>query len=173
QTVSAGDPLLQLSDDHQFEITAELSQQDWKLLKQPLSGQKADLYHRDGRLLGQARIRQGGGFLDPKTRQVRIFLDVTDPQETVLAGDFLRVSFRGRELANTLTLPESTLTRAGHIWQVDGGNLLQQITPRVLFRKEGTITIAAPEGAGPWRVAKTPLASFLPGQRVSPKPAEG
>ncbi|MEX0304806.1 MAG: efflux RND transporter periplasmic adaptor subunit [Leisingera sp.] len=173
QTVSAGDPLLQLSDDHQFEIAAELSQQNWKLLKQPLSGQKADLYHRDGRLLGQARIRQGGGFLDPKTRQVRIFLDVTDPQDRVLAGDFLRVTFRGRVLSGTLTLPESTLTRAGHVWLVDGDSLLQRITPKVLFRSEGSFTISAPEGTGPWQVAKTPLASFLPGQRVSPKPAEG
>ena len=173
QTVSAGDPLLQLSDDHQFEITAQLSQEDWSLLEQPLSGQMADLFHRDGRLLGQARIRQGGGFLDPKTRQVRIFLDVTEPQDGVLAGDFLRLAFRGRVLSGTLTLPESTLTRAGHVWLVDGDSLLQRFTPKVLFRSQGTITIAAPEGTGPWRVAKTPLASFLPGQRVSPKPAEG
>lgn len=171
QTVSAGDPLLQLSDDHQFEITAQLSQEDWKLLEQPLSGQMADLFHRDGRLLGQARIRQGGGFLDPKTRQVRIFLDVANPQDGVLAGDFLRVAFRGRVLSGTLTLPESTLTRAGHVWLVDGDSLLQRITPKVLFRHKGTITIAAPVDTGPWRVAKTPLASFLPGQRVSPKSA--
>lgn len=173
QTVSAGDPLLQLSDDHQFEITAEVSQQDWNLLQQPLSGQMADLYHRDSRLLGQARIRQGGGFLDPRTRQVRIFLDVTDPKEGVLAGDFLRVALRGRELPGTLTLPESTLTRAGHIWLVDGTGLLQRITPKVLFRHGGNITIDAPEGTGPWQVSRTPLASFLPGQRVSPQPAEG
>ncbi|MGR3760671.1 efflux RND transporter periplasmic adaptor subunit [Roseobacteraceae bacterium NS-SX3] len=173
QTVSAGDPLLQLSDDRQFEIAAGLSQENWKLLQQPVNGQAADLYHRNGQALGQARIRQGGGFLDPKTRQMRIFLDVTDPQEAVLAGDFLRVTFRGRELSSTLTLPEGTLTRAGHIWLVDGANLLQRVTPKVLFRHQGNITIAAPKGTGPWRVAKTPLASFLPGQRVSPKPAEG
>ncbi|MEW2912607.1 efflux RND transporter periplasmic adaptor subunit [Leisingera sp. JC11] len=173
QTVNAGDPLLQLADDRQFEITAGLSQEDWKLLQQPVTGQMADLYHRNGQPLGQARIRQGGGFLDQKTRQMRIFLEITDPQQAVLAGDFLRVAFRGRELSNTLTLPEGTLTRAGHIWLVDGAGLLQRITPRVLFRHGGNITIAAPDGTGPWQVARTPLASFLPGQRVSPKPADG
>ncbi len=173
QTVNTGDPLLQLSGDLRFEITAELSQEDWKLLEQPVTGQTADLYHRGGQLLGQARIRQGGGFLDPKTRQLRIFLDVTDPPPAVLAGDFLRIAFRGRKLSRTLTLPEGTLSRAGHIWLVDSSGLLQRITPKVLFRHQGNITIAAPEGSGPWQVAQTPLASFLPGQRVSPKPVEG
>lgn len=173
QTVSPGEPLLHLSDDRQFEITAELSQDDWKLLEQPVSGQAAELFHRNGQPLGQARIRQGGGFLDQKTRQMRIFLEVTEPQEAVLAGDFLRVDFRGRKLANTLTLPESTLTRAGHVWLVDGDNRLQRLAPDILFRSGGSITIAAPGGPGPWRVARTPLASFLPGQRVSPQTAEG
>ena len=173
QTISPGEPLLHLSDDRQFEITAELSQEDWSLLEQPVTDQAADLFHRNGQPLGQARIRQGGGFLDPETRQMRIFLDVAKPQQAVLAGDFLRVAFRGREIANTLTLPESTLTQGGHLWLVDGNNLLQRVAPDVLFRNGGSITIAAPDGRGPWRVAKTPLASFLPGQRVSPKPAEG
>jgi len=172
QTVTAGEALVALSDDSQFEVKVELSQSDWALLMHPVAGAKARLYHRDGRPLGTALIRQGGGFLDPQTRQVRVFLEVSDPAEGLLAGDFLRVVFDGRMIADTLTLPETALTRSGHIWFVDGDDLLVRQTPKILFRDDGTVTIALPDMPGPWRVARTPLASFLPGQRVTPQLAE-
>ncbi|MGR3624236.1 efflux RND transporter periplasmic adaptor subunit [Pseudophaeobacter sp.] len=175
QTVSASEALLTLSDDNQFELMVELSQEDWALLEHPIAGGQAELFHRDGHPLGTAHIRQGGGFLDPLTRQIRIYLEVTNPTQGVLGGDFMRVTFKGRELANTLTLPESTMTRAGHIWLVDGLDQLLRHSPNVLFRSDGKITIALPDlasSSGNWRVAKTPLASFLPGQSVTPKPVE-
>jgi RND family efflux transporter MFP subunit len=173
QTVSVGEGLVTLSDDREFELMVELSQSDWALLSQPIAGTQAQLYHRDGKALGAAHIRQGGGFLDPKTRQVRVFLEVSDPAKDVLAGDFLRVEFQGRVIEDTLTLPETTLTRAGHIWMVDQDNSLVRVTPEILFRSGNSITIAAPGHTGTWLVAKTPLASFLPGQRVAPQPVEG
>lgn len=173
QTVAAGETLVTLSDDSQFELTAELSQSDWALLQHPVAGATARLLHRDGRPLGTARVRQGGGFLDPQTRQMRVFLAVSDPGEGVLAGDFLRVVFEGRMMADTLSVPETALTRSGHIWFVDGDDLLVRQTPQILFRDDGTVTIAVPDLPDPWRVAKTPLASFLPGQRVTPQLVEG
>ncbi len=172
QTVAAGEPLVHLSDDRHYELTVELSQHDWGLLDHPVAGRQAKLFHRDGTPLGHARIRQGGGFLDPRTRQRRLFLDVADPAETVLAGDFVQVAFDGRVIADTLAIPESALTRAGYIWMVDGDDRLMRIEPDIVFRSGGTLTIAAPPGAGRWRVAITPLASFLPGQLVAPKTAE-
>ncbi len=173
QTVAPGDALLHLSDDRQFELVAEFSQADWALLEHPLSGAKAELIHRSGALLGEAQVRRGGGFLDQDTRQVRVFLDVTSPDDRILAGDFLKVRLPGRMISDTLTLPESTLTRAGHIWLVGDDEHLQRLNPDILFRSEGTITISAPEGSDSWRVAKTPLTSFLPGQRVTPLLDEG
>lgn len=175
QTVTAGEALLTLSDDTSFELMAELSQADWALLNHPVAGGEAQLFHRDGRALGRANIRQGGGFLDPRTRQVRVFLELTEPGEGVLAGDFLRVVFEGREIADTLILPETALTRAGYVWFVDADNLLLRVSPDILFRDGASITIAIPAELtqpGPWQVARTPLASFLPGQRVSPQLAE-
>lgn len=169
QTVTAGEPLVNLSDDQNFELIAELSQTDWALLKHPIAGGQAQLFHRDGTPLGHAHIRQGGGFLDPQTRQMRVFLEVSNPNSDILAGDFLRVSFSGRHIPNTLTIPETALTRAGNIWVVDKGNLLQRIAPDILFRNDDMITISAPDGPSAWLVAKTPLASFLPGQRVTPR----
>ncbi|WP_037312353.1 efflux RND transporter periplasmic adaptor subunit [Ruegeria halocynthiae] len=173
QTVAPGDALLHLSDDRRFELVAEFSQPDWALVEQPISGTLADLVHRTGAPLGQARVRRGGGFLDQNTRQVRVFLEVAEPDDRILAGDFLRVLISGRLIEDTLTLPESTLTRAGNIWLVAEDNRLQRISPNILFRSEGTITIDAPQGRGPWRVAKNPLASFLPGQHVTPHAVEG
>lgn len=173
QTVTAGERLLHLSDDRQFELIVELSQADWALLDHPIAGRDAELHHRDGTPLGQARIRQGGGFLDQRTRQPRVFLEVTDPEEGLLAGDFVRVAFAGRPIADTLTIPESALTRAGHIWMVGSEDLLVRVEPDILFRTDDALVIAAPDGSGPWRIAITPLASFLPGQRVAPQAAEG
>ena len=174
QTVSAGEALVTLSDDSHYELTVELSQSSWALLDHPIAGGTARLFHRDGRSLGTAHIRQGGGFLDPQTRQMRVFLAVSDPAEGVLAGDFLRVVFDGRRIANALTVPETALTRAGYVWLVDENDLLVRLSPEILFRSEGRITIDAPRDLpAHWRVVRTPLASFLPGQRVSPQRVEG
>lgn len=173
QTMAVGEPLVHLSDDSRFELVVELSQADWALLDHPIAGTYADLSHRDGTPLGRARVRRGGGFLDPQTRQPRIFLEVVDPDEGVLAGDFVRVEFTGRVITDTLTMPEPALSRAGYVWMVDADDLLARIEPDILFRTDDQLVITAPEGAGPWRVAITPLASFLPGQRVAPRDVEG
>ena len=171
QTVAVGEPLLHLSDDRQYELVVELNEADWTLLEHPIAGQDVQLFHRNGTLLGQARVRQGGGYLDKQTRQQRIFLDVTNPSAGVIARDFVRVEFTGRAIASTLTVPETALTRAGHIWIVDADDLLVRIEPKILFRTDGNLVIAAPKGAASWRVATTPLASFLPGLAVAPRAA--
>ncbi|WP_371225391.1 efflux RND transporter periplasmic adaptor subunit [Roseovarius sp. 2305UL8-3] len=171
QTINQGDPLVHLSDDSRYELTVEISQSDWALLSHPIEGQTASLQHQDGRFLGHAQIARSGSFLDRETRQRQVFLDVTEPAESVLAGDFLKVILPGRAVPNTVTIPESALTRSGHVWIVNEGDLLERLTPKVVFRSGNTVTIAAPDTEGPWRVAQTPLASFLPGQRVTPKPA--
>lgn len=173
QTVTAGEALLHLSDDQRFELVASLSQAEWSMLRQPVAGSAVLLYHRNGRQLGTGRVRQGGGFLDPDTRQVNVFIEVTEDDASVLSGDFLQIRFAGRILENTLTLPDGALSRSGQVWFVGDDETLERYQPQVLFRSDDAVTIAAPKGVGPWRVAKTPLASFLPGQRVTPQATEG
>ena len=168
QTVTPGDPLVRLSDNSAFELSVDVTPTEWALLKHPVSGQRATLSQRDGRPLGVARIRSGGGFLDPTTRQMRLFLERLNASQKLLAGDFLRVTVPGRSIAHTLTVPECAVSRAGFLWWVDADNLLRRTRPDILFRSGGTITLRAPEGGTKWRVAKTPLSSFLPGQRVTP-----
>ncbi|MEO1082292.1 MAG: efflux RND transporter periplasmic adaptor subunit [Pseudomonadota bacterium] len=168
QTVSAGEALLQLSDDREYELTVELEQRDWDLLAHPIAGTEVALFHRDGTAMGAARVRQGGGFLDPQTRQRRVFLSVTNGDGSLLAGDFVRASFNGRLIPRTLELPESALTRTGHVWFVDADNHLQRLEPDILLRTDERLVIRALKEQDEALVALTPLASFLPGQRVNP-----
>jgi RND family efflux transporter MFP subunit len=169
QTVSAGEPLLKLVDDKQFEMTAELSRESWALLDHPITEQVAQLVNAAGTLVGTAVVRQGGGFLDQSTRQYRVFLEVRETKDQpVLSGDFLRVLLTGRVVKDTLSIPDTALTRTGHVWFVDQNDQLMRLAPDIIFRFSDQIVIAAPEGGNKQRVAISPLASFLPGQRVAP-----
>ena len=169
QTVTAGEPLLKLVDDNQFEMTAELSRESWALLDHPITNQVAQLVDTAGTPMGTAVVRQGGGFLDQNTRQYRVFLEVRETKDQpILSGDFLRVLLTGRVVEDTLSIPDTALTRTGHVWFVDQNDQLMRILPDILFRIADQIVIAAPEGSHRLRVAITPLASFLPGQRVAP-----
>jgi multidrug efflux system membrane fusion protein len=173
QTVTAGEPLLKLVDDNQFEMTAELSRENWALLDHPITNQVAQLVDTAGTPMGTAVVRQGGGFLDQNTRQYRVFLEVRETKDQpILSGDFLRVLLTGRVVEDTLSIPDTTLTRTGHVWFVDQNDQLMRISPDILFRIADQIVIAVPEGSHRLRVAITPLASFLPGQRVAPNVLE-
>lgn len=173
QTVTAGEPLLKLVDDNQFEMTAELSRESWELLDHPITNQVAQLVDTAGTPMGTAVVRQGGGFLDQNTRQYRVFLEVRETKDQpILSGDFLRVLLTGRVVKDTLSIPDTALTRTGHVWFVDQNDQLMRISPDILFRIADQIVIAAPEGSHRLRVAITPLASFLPGQRVAPNVLE-
>lgn len=170
QSVSAGEALLKLVDDRQFELTVELGRRDWLLLKQPLEGATASLFDQQGKALAQARVRRGGGFLDEKTRQYRVFLEVEgDGSDAVLSGDFVKVVLPGKSVDAALNIPESSLTQEGYVWYVDAENQLQRMEPKVLFRKHNRILVESPVEDEEWQVAVTPLVSFLPGQTVRPQ----
>ncbi|MFT4916846.1 MAG: multidrug efflux system membrane fusion protein [Yoonia sp.] len=173
QTVTAGEPLLKLVDDKQFEMMAELSRESWALLDHPITAQVVQLVDTIGTPMGTAIVRQGGGFLDQNTRQYRVFLEVSETNDQpILSGDFLRLLLTGRVLQDTLSIPDTALTRTGHVWFVDQNDQLVRFTPDILFRLSDQIVITAPESDHKQRVAITPLASFLPGQRVAPNRLE-
>ena len=167
QTVNIGDPLVKLVDDRTFELTVEVSARDWALLRQPLAGMPADIRDQNSRTIAQATIRKAGGFLDETTRQYKVFLDVDEPEEgTVLSGDFVQVVLPGVTLAAALNIAASALTKEGDVWYLDEGDRLRRMKPRILFRRGDRIVVETDTDADHWRVATTPLVSFLPGQRV-------
>ena len=117
---------------------------------------------------------KAAGFLDETTRQYKVFLGVSGSgANKVLSGDFVRVVLPGITVPAAMNIPASALTQEGYVWHVDGEDRLQRATPRVLFRRGDRIVIDAPKGADRWRIAVTPLASFLPGQQVRADRAEG
>jgi RND family efflux transporter MFP subunit len=167
QTVESGEPLIKLVDDKVFELTLEVSRRDWLLLRQPLAGLSARVLDPQGREIAHAKIRQGGGFLDEKTRQYRVFLEINGSDKArVLSGDFVRVLLPGITVPAALTIAESSLTQEGYIWYLDNHDQLQRAMPEVLFRHRDKVVIRAPGEAEIWRIATTPLSSFLPGQQV-------
>ncbi|WP_315980971.1 HlyD family efflux transporter periplasmic adaptor subunit [Aliamphritea spongicola] len=169
QTVNTGDAMIRLVDDSQLELTVELSRNEWALLQQPVAGRQAQLFAEDNRPLGHADIRQGGGFLDQKSRQYRIFLEISNATESpVLSGDFVRVALPGITIPDALNIPASALTQAGKLWYLDRNSQLQHLMPDVISRMQSRLIIRNPDSQiSSWRIATTPLAAFLPGMRVS------
>lgn len=166
QSVVPGDRFVKLVDQSSFELVAEIGRKDWQLLKLPLEGQAARLLDQDGREIANATVRRGGGFLDERTRQYRIFLEA---EEAVLSGDFVTLLLDGVAVDRALDIPSSGLTREGFVWIVNDDDELRRIEPEILFRRHDRVIVRAPSGDTGWRVAVTPLASFLPGQKVVPQ----
>lgn len=171
QSVNVGDRLIKLVDNTTYELTVQLSRSDWTLLKKPITGLTAQVLDHRGAAIAQARIRQAGGFLDEATRQYKVFLQISnDHADRLLSGDFVRVLLPGITVPAALSIPSSALTQEGYVWHVDKTGRLQRLEPEVLFRRQDRTVIKAPEGAKEWQIAITPLASFLPGQRVRAMP---
>lgn len=173
QVVNAGDRLIELADNRVYEITVEIGRLDWQLMPEHPVGIEARVTDLGGQPLGVAKVRQAGGFLDQKTRQYKVFLSLkADASKALLGGDFVEILMPGKQLSNVLSLPETALTRDGYVWYVDENDCLQRFMADVLFQTQDRIVVSAPDGGGRWRVAVTPLLSFLPGQKVATRERE-
>lgn len=175
QTISAGEKLLRLVDDRVFELVVQVGSQDWQLLDHPLKGGVATILNEDGVSIGTASVREAAGFLDEKTRQHKIFLEIkAEENDQILAGDFVKVAITGKKVDDTLRLPEAARTQEGHVWFVDDQDRLERKMPRLLYRTDAHIIVKADESdrGRMLRVVTIPLASFLPGQKVQPVDGE-
>ncbi len=173
QSVSVGDRLLKLADKSKFELVAELSRNNWKLASKPLAGKSAAVLNQDGKKIARAKIRRGGGFLDETTRQHKVFLEIENPAtDDVLSGDFVTILLPGVTVPAALDLPESALTQEGYVWHLDAEDRLRRLEPTVLYRRQDRVIVEAPQDKQQWRIAVTPLVSFLPGQKVQARIAE-
>ncbi|MEM7216677.1 MAG: efflux RND transporter periplasmic adaptor subunit, partial [Pseudomonadota bacterium] len=169
QMVNPGDRLLKLVDRSAFELIAEFGELDWALLQKPLEGQTARIFNQRGDEVGKAKVRRGGGFLDEKTRQYKLFLEIKDSEsEAVLSGDFVSVQLTGIKIENSIDIPSSALTQDGYVWYLNGKDRLQRYEPEVFFRRHDRVFVMPPEDMSELFVAITPLSSFLPGQQVKP-----
>jgi len=172
QSVNVGDVLFSLLDDSQLDIRVSLSPAEWRLLAPNWEEGPASLFDDAGRLLGTAKVKRGGGFLEPQSRRYQLFLEVDRSADTLaLPGQFVRVSLPGKAIGNTLRIPESALTQSGFVWFLDPANRLQRYETSVLFRDGGKVVVRAPvetsEGET-FRIVRLPMSAYLPGQTVKP-----
>ncbi len=181
QNVNEGEDLLDIVGNENLEIAVSLGRQQWEMLAENWRNKVALITDMAGVEIGEAIIKRGGGFLDPQTRQYRLFLEVENtPNSRVLPGDYISVQLPGRHIAETLRIPQTALTREGLVWYVDGDNRLRKFVAQVLFYSGSYIVVKTPdvearENSSPrsFLIATTPLASYLAGNRVEAMPAGG
>jgi len=176
QSVTEGDVLFTLLDDSTLDIRVSLSPGEWALLDRSVPDAEAGVYSEAGRPLGFARIKRGGGFLEPASRRYQLFLEVDASQnQAILPGQFVRVKLPGKAVGNTLRIPESALTQNGFVWYLDEADRLRRFACKVLFRMPEDVIVHAPadtaEGAV-MRIVSLPMSAYLPGQAVAPVEAE-
>ncbi|MBG6172373.1 RND family efflux transporter MFP subunit [Labrenzia sp. EL_208] len=172
QSVNEGDVLFSLLDDSQLDIRVSLSPNEWRLLAGNWEDGRADLFDDAGSHIGTAKVKRGGGFLEPQSRRYQLFLEVDRSAETLaLPGQFVRVALKGQQVENTLRIPESALTQNGFVWFVDPADRLQRYEASALFRNSGDVVVKAPDDASTGdvlRIVRLPMSAYLPGQVVAP-----
>ncbi|QDG76240.1 efflux RND transporter periplasmic adaptor subunit [Labrenzia sp. PHM005] len=171
-TVNEGDVLFSVLDDSLLDIQASVGARDWSLLNRNWQSLGVTVYSDTDQKIGTAKVRQGGGFLDPQSRKYQLFLEVERATETaILPGAFVRVNLPGRALEQTLRIPESALTQNGFVWFLDDTDRLQRFEARPLFRDNGAVVVRVPDFLRKhedFRVVSLPMSAYLPGQKVEP-----
>lgn len=181
ESVSEGYDLLKIVGSKHQDIAVALSKRQWGMLAKDWKNGTAIIHNQAGAEIAQAYMKRGGGVLDQKTRQYRLFLEVIKaPATKILVGDYVRVSLPGSIAHASLAVPQSALTREGLIWYVDDDSRLRSFIANIIFYSDHQIIIATPSRKSlsrhypaKWRIATTPLASFLAGNRVQGKAARG
>jgi RND family efflux transporter MFP subunit len=171
QSVNEGDVLFSLLDDRKLDLQVSLSAQQWALLEPDWLAAKAKVFSEVGHEIGAARLKRGGGFLDPHSRRYQIFLAVDAARQgMVLPGQFVRVDLPGKPHPETVKIPESALTQNGFVWFVDTQDRLQRFETTALFRNRGLVVVHPPDRlllTGVLRIVRLPMSAYLPGQQVS------
>jgi len=172
QSVNEGDVLFALLDDRILDIRVSLTADEWALLDRSHAADGASVFSEAGGYLGAARVKRGGGFLEPKSRRYQLFLEVDKTENAaILPGQFVRVRLPGKVIAETLRIPESALTQNGFVWYLDESDRLQRFAARALFRDSDEVVVPAPEDFAVGtvlRIVPLPMSAYLPGQTVTP-----
>ncbi len=175
QTLFEGDELLHIMADEQQEIALTLSSKQWGMLVKEWKNQSASIRNIDNIEIARAEIKRGG-FIDPQTRQYKLFLEIDNStSHQARVGAFVQVNLPSRTAHNSLAIPESALTRGGYVWYLDDKDRLRQFSAELLFHHGDQVVVKTPSAErlgkyapAQWRIATTPLASFMVGRRVDP-----
>lgn len=121
----------------------------------------------------EAKIVNVNAKLDAQNRQAVVLLEVS-PQngEKVFVNDFADIILIGKELPNTIKVPQKLLLADDKLWLVEN-NELTSITANVLYRGQGSVWIENTL-AGNQSVLTTPISYATEGMKVKlPSVEEG
>ncbi|WP_024954516.1 efflux RND transporter periplasmic adaptor subunit [Sulfurospirillum arcachonense] len=170
QKILEGEELFEIIDNNHLDIHVSLGEQQWNLLDKSIwKKQAANIVNENDELLAQANIVRGGGYLDSKTHQYTLFLEVIQNQVNhSLSGQFVHVQIPGKILDNVLQIPQSALTQEGNVWYIDKKNQLQKYATQALFYKGEWAYVYPPKELkeDTIKIAINPLSSFLIGTVV-------
>lgn len=172
EAVDAGQPLLEIMNLEQLDITIKLSEAQWALLPGNIKETKARLRDPVSNQQWEAKVDRDAGFLDRVTRQRILYLvpyPAPDKSNAPLPmpGQVLEIQLFGKVFNDLLALPESALTRDGYIWSVDPQQRLQRHRANLLFRRNNQVFLEKPVALPTnIQVAILPMESFLPGKSV-------
>ncbi len=171
QTVNIGDQLLSVLNQSKLDITVSLNSNQWKNLAESWSQLKADVKNAEEQVVAIAKIKRGGGFLDPQSRQHKLFLEIENNETNqALAGEFVNIELPGRSVTNTILIPASVFTREGTVWFVDATNRLRYFDSKIVFYQGDNLIVTVPEDFdnNEVQVVLSPLASFVAGKEIIP-----
>jgi RND family efflux transporter MFP subunit len=174
QHVTEGETLLRLIDHQNLLLSVSFSETQWENISDNWLNSQAKLYSSTGDAIGTATIVRGGHHLNSETRQYPLFMEVNSANNNLLvSGQFVQVKVAGKNLTHYLRLPESTLTREGIIWIIDQQDTLRAYHPKDIHYQNKQVLVPAPKlfedsVQNSWRIATTPLGSFISGKHVQP-----
>lgn len=120
----------------------------------------------------EAKITRTEASVDPKNQVIYVVAEIHapfDPPGSPLPiGTFVKARMQGRELPNTLSLPEASIIDDRYVWIVDPSSKLRRQPVERLYSTKGTVIARLPDGdpVGKLSISTRPLPSFRNGQEV-------
>lgn len=170
EAVNAGTPLFKIISIDKSLIHVYLSNEQMNLLSDEPEQIEAVLTDKNTAQRWKARVAREGQFINNMNRLRTLVLEVDYPllQETpLLAGQFINVQLKGREMMEVMEAPQSSLTKGGFLWYVDQNKQLQSFKPQILFYDNQNLYFRLPPNIqSPIQLALNPNATYLNGMKV-------
>jgi RND family efflux transporter MFP subunit len=125
-----------------------------------------------------AKLARIDGELDPRSRMVRLLLEVHDPyglessgQPPLLAGAFVKARIPCRVLPNVVVLPRAVIGPGNEVWVLQGESRLERRQVEILWKDRKQAVLKSGVKAGE-RVVVSPLSNPVNGMAVRLLPGE-
>ncbi|MES0811714.1 efflux RND transporter periplasmic adaptor subunit [Roseibium sp. SCPC15] len=178
--VSAGTAVGELYSLDRFDFSIPLSAKQWQSLRRdPGALDFGSLSARillDGGTALSADVEGEDALVDESTRQRSLRLSIRDANAVpgnLKPGSFASVLISSNAVQDVLLVPAEVVTPNGFLWSVSPDNLLVRHSVTPAFRKGELVAIPRDQlkDVTSLRVVMSPLADYLPGQRVEPREA--